>query len=151
FSGIMGSTEFQRIIKDSVCGRLEYSEQRAEILAAGMDGFVRKPYRSDEIYACLAKHLGVRYLYRGEPEAEPPLPALTPDMLSILPEGLRSELVDALESLDNNRIAQLILQVANYDRRLQKILAERAENFDYSTILTLLGSNSRKPEGHTPP
>ena len=30
-----------------------------------MDDFVRKPYRFDEIYGCLARHLGVKYIYQS--------------------------------------------------------------------------------------
>lgn len=40
-----------------------FKEQKNEVLEAGSDGFVCKPYRPDEIFTCMAKHLGVRYLY----------------------------------------------------------------------------------------
>ena len=36
------------------------------MLAAGMDDFVRKPYRIAETFDCMARHLGVRYR-RAEP------------------------------------------------------------------------------------
>ena len=46
-------------------------EERQMMLEAGMDDFVRKPYRIEEIYDCLARHLGLKYLYRfGAPQAE---------------------------------------------------------------------------------
>ena len=35
-----------------------FKEQRQEMLDAGMDDFVRKPYRFHEIYDCMAKQLG---------------------------------------------------------------------------------------------
>ncbi len=41
-----------------------FIEQREELLAAGMDDFVLKPYHPSEIFDCLAKHLGVQYLYQ---------------------------------------------------------------------------------------
>ncbi len=41
-----------------------FMEQRQELLNAGMDDFVRKPYRFDEIYDSLARQVGVKYLYR---------------------------------------------------------------------------------------
>jgi CheY-like chemotaxis protein len=47
-----------------------YAEQCKEMLAAGMDDYVCKPYRSEEVYACLAKHLGVKYLYEGTTESQ---------------------------------------------------------------------------------
>ncbi len=35
--------------------------ERSEILAAGLDDYLHKPYRPEEIFACMARHLGVRY------------------------------------------------------------------------------------------
>lgn len=118
-----------------------FVEQRAEMLNAGMDDFVRKPYRSNEIYECLSKQLGVLYSYQCPPEPEQPAMALTPEMLSVLPEELRDELTNALKSLETKRIALAIERVASYDRALQKTLNHLAENFDYATILKALRTN----------
>ena len=115
-----------------------FSEQRAEMLNAGMDDFVRKPYRSHEIYDCLAKHLGIRFVYKNDIELQPPAAQLTPGMLSILPNTLRDKLEDALEKLDSDQIEQLIDQVAQFDPVLQKTLTRYAESFDYLGILNAL-------------
>ncbi len=48
-----------------------FEEDREQILLEGCDDFVRKPFRKDEIYDMLARHLGVRFLY----EEAPALPA----------------------------------------------------------------------------
>jgi signal transduction histidine kinase/ActR/RegA family two-component response regulator len=39
--------------------------EREEVLAAGLDDFIRKPLRPSEIYACMAEHLGFRYVSRA--------------------------------------------------------------------------------------
>jgi F-type H+-transporting ATPase subunit gamma len=36
-----------------------------------MNDFITKPYRFDEIYDCLARQLGLKYVYRAEPADEP--------------------------------------------------------------------------------
>jgi len=118
-----------------------FVEQRSEMLAAGMDDFVRKPYRFNEIYDCLARHLNLQFIYDNG--VEPNLAVdgtllLTTEMLAGLPEELRNDLKQALEILDSERIDQLILEVAEYDQKLQKTLASIAENFDYQTILKAL-------------
>lgn len=115
-----------------------FMEQREEMLQAGMDDFIRKPYRASEIYACLAKHLGAKFVYAGVPEAEEPPRTLTPDMMAKLPGALRGELKEALESLEKERIARVIKQVAAYDKPLQKTLTQLADNFDYPAILKVL-------------
>ena len=48
-------------------------EERQLLLDAGMDDFVCEPYRLDEIYGHLARHLGLKYVYRSTGfEPEPP-------------------------------------------------------------------------------
>jgi PAS domain S-box-containing protein len=115
-----------------------FSEQRTEMLNAGMDDFVRKPFHPNEIYDCLAKHLGVKYRYEGDPSSQEATLALTPEMLSVLPETLRTELENAVRSLKSERISLAIQQVAAYDERLQGALKRLADSFEYPSILQAL-------------
>jgi CheY-like chemotaxis protein len=46
-----------------------FPSEREEMLAAGLDDFVRKPYLPNEIFECMARHLGVEYLW-SDAEAE---------------------------------------------------------------------------------
>jgi CheY-like chemotaxis protein len=124
-----------------------FKEQQQEMLDAGMDDFVRKPYRFDEIYDCLARQLGVQYICADQQsthsiEVEP----LTTEMLTILPQELRSELIDALESLDQEYIGTVIGRVLPYDLILYKVLSQLVENFEYPTILSALRSNMSADE-----
>jgi signal transduction histidine kinase/CheY-like chemotaxis protein len=121
-----------------------FTEQRSEMLAAGMDDFVRKPYHFNEIYHTLSRHLGVRYTYAetSEKEAIATPVVLTREMLAILPSELRNELLKALESLDSDRIYTVLQQVSPYDELLYKTLANLINNFDYPAILRVLQSGS---------
>ncbi|MDD1619840.1 MAG: PocR ligand-binding domain-containing protein [Methylococcaceae bacterium] len=116
-----------------------FKEEQQEMLDAGMDDFVRKPYRFDEIYECLSRQLGVQYIYAdAQPTAEVATEPLTAEMLLVLPADLQSELRDALESLEVELIISAIGKVATYDISLYKTLSRLAENFDYPTILNVL-------------
>jgi CheY-like chemotaxis protein len=121
-----------------------FMEEQQEMLDAGMNDFVRKPYRFDEIYDCLARQLGVEYVYRSEAPLEPTPVALTPEMLTVLPAALREALREALESLDGERIAAAVRQIAEIDAALGRTLSRLAEYFDYPAILKALnGTNSQ--------
>lgn len=116
-----------------------FKEQRDEIFKAGMDDFVRKPYRFNEIYECLSRQLGIRYIYANkQTTAEAEITPLTAEMLSVLPSKLRSELRDALEILDSKLISTIVKQVGSYDASLHNTLSRLADNFDYPTILNAL-------------
>ena len=38
-----------------------FESHRNEVLAAGLDDYVREPYRLDELFGCMARNLGVKY------------------------------------------------------------------------------------------
>ena len=48
-----------------------FQMEREELLEAGSDDFLCKPYQAEEIYGCLAKHLGVRYIYADSEKVSP--------------------------------------------------------------------------------
>ncbi len=119
-----------------------FAEQRKDMLAAGMDDYIRKPFRASEVYDCLSKHLGVKYIYKSVPEPQEQDVALTPEMVEGLPEALRRELIEALENLDSDRIDTAIQQVATHNTTTQKKLSQLASNFDYQAILSALQKNT---------
>jgi CheY-like chemotaxis protein len=116
-----------------------FMDQSQEVLAAGLDDFVRKPYRPAEIFDCMARHLGVRYLYRDDSLSTQESPsAPQPDALAALPQDLRGHLKDAVISLDVRRIASMINRVAERDATLGRMLSGCAEGFAYTAILRAL-------------
>jgi PAS domain S-box-containing protein len=129
-----------------------FEEDRDRMLSHGCDDFVRKPFREDEIFDMLAKHLGVRFVY--EEEQAQPAPAQPPgtaaplaDMidaasltaaLAALPAGWAADLQEATVKADLNRILSLIDQAHEHNPTLADALADLAHNFEYKQILTLI-------------
>lgn len=158
---IMGGLEAAREIRALEGGRQvkivaltasAFARQREEVLAAGLDDFVRKPYRRGEIFDCMARHLGVRYSYKEAVRTSPPDPAvaLEPEALATLPEQLRNELADALVRLDAGPISEVIVRVSEQDARLGVALASCAKRFAYTRILNALenGHGRSREESH---
>jgi CheY-like chemotaxis protein/anti-sigma regulatory factor (Ser/Thr protein kinase) len=115
-----------------------FAGERSDVLAAGFDDFIRKPYRPEAIFDCMARHLGVRYL---RAEALPPTPGeLRPEDLATLPEELRKDLSNAVTSLDRALIAGVIQHVAERNTALGAALAQHADRFAYTAILNAVGS-----------
>ena len=117
-------------------------DQRQEMLDSGMDDVVRKPYRFEEIYASMARQLGIKYRYVSDVYGEDLSIILMPAMLTVLPPILQKELKEALESLDGERISATIQMVTEIDQKLGHILSRLAESFDYPTILKALENQS---------
>ncbi len=123
-----------------------FAQEREEILAAGADDFLRKPYRRDEIFDSITRHLGVKYVYgaRHEVRAGDSRGTLNPEDLAGLSAELLDELDDAVVSLDATRIATVVRQVSAQDGRLGSILERLTNKSAYSPVLQALRSCKRR-------
>jgi signal transduction histidine kinase/DNA-binding NarL/FixJ family response regulator len=122
-----------------------FKEERDNVVAAGMDDFIRKPYRAEEIFGCLTRQLGVRFVYEESTvAATAPATALRPEALATLPQELRRELTDALVSLDVTRIGEIIRRVSELDPALGDALAQHAGQLGYTAILRALQAGGGK-------
>jgi len=117
-------------------------EDRAEILSAGCDDFVGKPFREHEIFDVMAKHLGLEYIY--EPIDEMPAGwsvQPSPELLKSLPQNLLMELHAAAVRLDTAHTLKVIEKIAVIDAPLGAVLKGLAQNLEYDRLLLLLESN----------
>jgi PAS domain S-box-containing protein len=117
-------------------------EEKEAILAAGCDGFVRKPYREEEIFNVMAQYLGLKYAY--EREAEEAMPAESDvevnfeQLLAALDVDLHKELYEAVLRLDTYQTLQVIEKITAQDARTGSIFKQLADNFEYDRLLILL-------------
>jgi DNA-binding response OmpR family regulator len=112
---------------------------RHDVLALGVDDYLTKPFRPADICDALARHLGVRFVWRehralgGETRA-----TLSRAALAALPNALREELGRAVVALDVKRISEVVDKVAQYDRELAAALADHAGRYSFTAIHTAL-------------
>jgi CheY-like chemotaxis protein len=84
-----------------------FEEDRYEVLAAGADEFIRKPFQTDEIFTVLEQHLDVKYLYRETIPDASTAPVSSTEVstnFEALPEDVRRVLVDVTKAADQERI-----------------------------------------------
>jgi CheY-like chemotaxis protein len=117
-----------------------FAHQRDEALATGIDDFLPKPYRREEIFECMARHLGVRYIYREvAPTSNPDkIAPVGPEDIARLPRNLRDELAHALVRLDAGPIYEVIGRVSAQDAQLGALLASCAKRFAYTEVLNAI-------------
>jgi len=133
-------------------------EEKAVVLSAGCDDFVRKPFHETDILEVMGKHIGVQYIYEeAEEETERAVPtiqaeagaALTPTNLVALPQDLLSNLAQAATRLDMAMITSLIDEIRSHNTGLADGLALLADEFRYDEISTLI-QEARQRMNHTP-
>jgi PAS domain S-box-containing protein len=155
---VMDGIEATRAIRELPGGRdvtivgvsaFAFTDQREESLRAGMDDFVGKPYRADEIYQLIANHLGVKYVdgdLKLVPQAgSAALSVLPPVALAMLPADLHHRLKSAILDLDTDEIGRVIREISTVDPEVSRLLSAYAERFAYTKILEALDARSDGP------
>jgi signal transduction histidine kinase/CheY-like chemotaxis protein len=121
-----------------------FEEERVEILSAGCDDFMRKPFQEAELLTKIGQYLGVTYLYEAAEESssegENLLTELTPASLAVMSETWRSQLYDAAAQVDNEEIFQLLKEIPEDYQALAQGLADLAEQFRCDRIIDLAKS-----------
>ncbi|MGK7904545.1 MAG: ATP-binding protein [Hormoscilla sp.] len=115
-------------------------EERAIVLDAGCDDFVRKPFRETEIFEKMSQHMGVRYVYSepAAPAAKTPTEAVTPSDLLQLPRSLLAQVENAIFTSDLEAIDKAIALMATHNAACAQRLSELAYQFEYDKILALI-------------
>ncbi len=139
-TGRIRALEGGRRVKVVALTASAFTQQREQVLAAGLDDFLRKPVRREEIFDCMARHLGLQYVYKegSSVGSAEPVAVLGPEALAALPETLRKELADALVRLDAGPIGDVIDRVSKLDFQLGDVLGRYAKRFAYTEILKAL-------------
>lgn len=114
-------------------------EERLEILEAGCDDFIRKPYRDYEIFHAVERHLGLKYRYQ-EVESRESASAEREEQddtinLDVLPEDLITRLKAAALVLDFDKTLAVCSRISEHDNRLGMVLKRWVEDYRFEVIL----------------
>jgi PAS domain S-box-containing protein len=116
---------------------LEKSEQEA--MAAGSDGFIRKPFAKAEVFGQLKRVLGIEYVYEEKPCQS--RKDRTGQALPVsLPDGLVRELSEATECGDGVGLRKLVEEHrAALGPKLAGRLTDLVNHYEYDKVMELLG------------
>jgi signal transduction histidine kinase/CheY-like chemotaxis protein len=117
-----------------------FRSQRQEILAAGCDDMVFKPFREHEIFEVMARFLGVKYVYEEPDDAATPIDdaGLTAAMLAELPPELLQDLDETTLVANREVILKVIERIAAHAPETAKHLRALVQNFEIERIRELL-------------
>jgi signal transduction histidine kinase/CheY-like chemotaxis protein len=119
-----------------------FEEQRDEVLEAGCDDFLRKPFREAEIFDMMAKHLKARYI---DAEEQPMTRAEATRMdlpsseaMAALPPEWLAVLTRAAKETDLKAAEQIISRIGARDKALAESLANLVKYFRFDTLQDLV-------------
>ncbi|MFA4931961.1 MAG: CHASE domain-containing protein [Caldisericia bacterium] len=135
------STESGRAIPVIAVTASAFEDARQQVMATGVDAYLRKPFRPDELFEVLGTSLGLHYIVAdettGTPE-QPNLEPLTQEALAALPRELIQAMLQAVAEGDVARLAELIAQVEKIDGVTARELQALADRYDYGELLRWL-------------
>ncbi|MDY7015953.1 MAG: ATP-binding protein, partial [Cyanobacteriota bacterium] len=88
-----------------------FEEDRAKVLSAGCDDFIRKPVREDSIFTVIGARLGLHYIYEEEADTARANSVLTPEELEVLPARWRADFHQAVTLGHLNAIEALLEEI----------------------------------------
>jgi signal transduction histidine kinase/ActR/RegA family two-component response regulator len=119
-----------------------FKEQHGQILDAGCDHIVHKPYRRQDIFETMGRLLGLRYIYQAAitaPTAPPPLsePEVRAALAGLDPV-LCGELIEAAQLGDQERFEAGLGKLARADEGLATFLRRLSDDYRFDVILGYL-------------
>jgi signal transduction histidine kinase/DNA-binding response OmpR family regulator len=114
-------------------------EEQDDIIAAGCDTVLFKPFHAPELFAVLMSCLNVKFIYREIPNIEiSPKPELTTEMLSKLPAELLQPLHAAALNLDTEETEAIILKIRLISPEIAKGLQDLMQRYQFDQMVCLI-------------
>ncbi len=149
---ILDGYEVTRLIKSTPKGQSTvlialtasvFEDEKAQMLAAGCDDFVPKPFRADDIFAKIAFHLDVEYNYSDsdqhpQPEAKLQIQTDLVTDLKAMPWEWIQSLRQAATRVDDQQVMILIEDIPNSATPLAEGLTSLVDEFQFEKILELI-------------
>lgn len=115
-----------------------YKEERKEILSAGCDDFIRKPFEEEALFAAMARHLNLKFFsdksLRSDPQPLLNDPHVTIEALSEISSPLLNRLRQSALMLDMKKINDCIYQIQSTHPSIGGLLKKLAARFQFGEI-----------------
>jgi len=120
-----------------------FEEDRQKILECGFDYFVIKPFRENEIFEMLRKHLGVQYVYddeilvEGKDQKLTVGPELTLARFNVLSGQLREKFKKAVDATDFDASMNLVNRIRKEDMSLAEAIEALIHSYQFEVLQKL--------------
>jgi two-component system sensor histidine kinase/response regulator len=125
-----------------------FEDELKKIGSLGMEGYIRKPFRENELFNTIGKILGIKYIYEiAGPESSNKYDTDNSSMtfdISKLPNSLLLKMQNALDVADLDLLILLINNIEPENSELANCLMNLAVNYDYDQLQEILHRKEKK-------
>ncbi|MBK7712328.1 MAG: PAS domain S-box protein [Bacteroidales bacterium] len=117
-----------------------FEEERNEIKSLDIQGYIRKPFKENDLFNTIGKVLAIKYNYEVDTSKlkDQEVEEGTLESISTIPLSLVSEMSDAVSVADLDKLIALIINVEPINPKLAKYLMTLANSYDYMHLQQLL-------------
>ncbi len=121
-----------------------FEEKKNEVLAAGVDGFLAKPFKEEQLFGVIHDLLGIEYEYAAAEAAETGADSAISSRamlqaVATLPKELVARLREAVSLGHMEDLAALFDEVASFAPDFAGRLRDLSDQYEYNTLAEILG------------
>ena len=147
---VMDGSEATRLIKSTEKGKQtpivaltasSFEEDKISMIALGLQGYIRKPFRESELFGIIGNILGIQYIYEDvaslNQETQFNEIEFAAEILK-LPNDLVFKMQHAVAAADLDLLIDLIQKIDAGHSEITKHLLDLANNFDFNYLKKIL-------------
>ncbi len=122
-------------------------EDRRSAMASGAEGFIRKPFRQEEVFDELEQRAGISFVYEtSESDAAPESAGkrLAPEALNAFSREVVRRMYEAVSTARIDEFLRLLSIESDREPELAQTLQTLAENFNYDALLALFAQGAEQ-------
>lgn len=123
-----------------------FIEQHDEIMNAGCDAVLHKPFHVIDIFTELNKQLGVEFIHKDYVKISHTVQKITTEMLATLPQELVMQLQEAALCLDIEEMDAVIAKIREISLAIAEGLTDLAKNYHFDQIVTVTQTTKTSAE-----
>lgn len=118
-----------------------FEHERRDVLRAGCNDYMSKPFRNEELFAKMERHLDINFIFEENNDDFEDLDETQMSLsmsLSLLDENIREQLKRAVTAYSLEKVTHVVQQIAQKDERLADTIMQLAKDFDFAKIQKVL-------------
>ena len=114
-----------------------FEDDFEQVMATGMYAYLRKPFRTEDLFEMLGKCLDLHYVFADDTADAPghiKAAPLTAESITALPKDIVEAMRQAVEDGDMTRLTKIVTQVEKIDSATARELRVLTDRYDYEEL-----------------
>lgn len=121
-----------------------FNDDLHELMDASIEGYLRKPFKMNEVYDVVGELLDVKYVYEGEVQGSHDVQEkMKLSVLEKIPDELLARMHEATVNAQLDYLLELIGESETYSPETSEWLKTMANGFQYDTLINLFNGGEK--------